>query len=184
MNRFHLYRQRQRARRCELHARRPAAGAELDPAGPGRQSRPAATRCTPPTPSSMASSPPTRRSIPRRLPPATRPASPVDSLAPTANWQATVANGVAANAGNIELWDFPGIEPASPACRASQVQAPGRDPCRRQPAADSGRAGRRLGAGLHRARLRDRRPRHGRLFGHRCGAARERRRRRPPTASR
>ena len=46
-------------------------------------------------------------------------------LGPYGNWQATVANGVALNAGNIELWDFPvipvpvGFTAFSP----SQVQA-------------------------------------------------------------
>ncbi len=46
-------------------------------------------------------------------------------LGPYANWQATVANGVASDAGNIELWDFPTIPvPVGfTAFSASQVQA-------------------------------------------------------------
>ena len=104
----------------------------------------------------------TPRSIRRRAPASFQTASPSHPCRPYANWQATIANGVASNAGDIELWDFPAARrrSASPAFAASPGAGARRDPCRRQSAADDGRAGRRLGAGLHRPGVRHGRRRH------------------------
>ena len=96
-------------------------------------------------------------------------------LGPYANWQATIANGVALDAGDIELWDFPviplpvGFTSFSP----SQVQtlaailAAGSPP----PTAGAPDDGSALGFIAPPSR---RVPRRGRLFGHQCSASRER----------
>ena len=65
-------RQRQRAERRQLHAGRPAAGAELGPHRPGRQSCACAIRSIRPTTSSTASSPTTPWSSPGRSSTASR----------------------------------------------------------------------------------------------------------------
>ena len=107
-----------------------------------------------PAQSSTPSSPQTPLSILRSLPTASRPI-PRASFGPYANWQATIANGVAAGRRRYRTLGLPG-HPGTGRLHCLQPQ-PGadarRDPGRRQSSADGRRAGRRLGAGLHRTRL-------------------------------
>ena len=184
INPFHLFDSGNDCGDRELHARRPAAGAQLDPPGPGRQScpeQPAARlrllRLCPDGRRRRARSRDRARQLPDGFPDTTSEVF--------ANWRQRRRQRRRGECRRYRALGLPGIPDRRLHRPLAQPGAgAGRDRRRRQPAADSGRAGRRLGAGLHRARLRDRRPGHGRLFGHRCGASRERHAAGLPTASR
>ena len=155
MNNFHLFDSGNELPDAKLHARRPAAGAELDPAGPARQSRPGQPALRPRRLRLCAAG---RRRCSQscggsRQLPDEFPDHPWALRELASHYRQRRRVGCRQYRA-LGLPDNPGTG------RLHRLQPqPGagarRDPCRRQPPADSGRPGRRLGAGLHRTRLRD-----------------------------
>ena len=163
--------------RQQLHARRPAAGAELDPHGPGRQSR--HRRPGSPRSASFSSRSPRTRARSRGGSASYQTASPL-KLGDTPGqsnfpgWQTAVADRrqrrmpAISSSGTIRQNNgFLGFSPR-PGAAVWPRSSPAAPP-RRQAAPDDGSA-----LGFLAPAYRDGQPRDGRLLGHRCGAAGER----------